>query len=138
MIFWSALFAPRCVLYLYPFYYTHEVQQLLTQGVACCTPNCTVQMHTHCLATFRLWNTACPSCSKAWPKDKPLTPVGEEADSKGDDRKSHIPLNSMDDSEDDNATQEHPSNSPPRPRKGSRLHKQKNNAQDSGMEVDNE
>lgn len=95
-------------------------------------------MHTHCLATFRRskTGTACPSCNKAWPKDKPLTPVGEEAAREGDDRKRRARVDVADDSEEDDATQDHLPNSPPQ--KGGRLHKRKNNAQDNSMEVDDE
>jgi hypothetical protein len=61
--------------------------------------------------------TACPSCSKAWTKDKPLTRVGEEAGREGDgsDKKRRLPPNSADDSEDNDhdATRDHLPNSPP-------------------------
>lgn len=95
-------------------------------------------MHTHCLATFRRSKsgTVCPSCSKAWPKDKPLTPVGEEAAREGDDRKRRTRVDFADDTEEEDATQDHSPNNPPK--KGGHLHRRKGNAQDNDMEIDNE
>ena len=130
------------VCYLYPIFIlsTHEVLQVLTRGVACYAPNCKVRIHAHCLATFRRskTGTACPSCSKAWPKDKLLTPVGEEAAREGDDRKRRVRVDFADDNEEEDATEDHPPNSPPAGRKGGRLHRRKANAQDNSMEVDDE
>jgi len=96
-------------------------------------------MHAHCLATFRRskTGTSCPSCSKAWPKDKPLTPVGEEAAREGDDRKRRVRVDFADDNEEDE-TEDYPPNSPPTGKKGGRLHRRKANSQDNSMEVDDE
>lgn len=96
-------------------------------------------MHAHCLATFRRSKASvvCPSCSKAWPKDKPLIPVGEEAAKEGDDRKRRVQVEDADKSgaEEDEITQDLLPDSPPK--KGGRLHRRKNNQQDDSMEVDN-
>jgi len=104
--------------------------EILTRGVACSAPNCKVRMHAHCLATFRRSkaSTACPSCNKAWPKDKPLIPVGEEAAREGDDRKRRVRIEGTSNSDaEDDATQD--------PLPGRRLHRRKNNPQDDSMEV---
>jgi len=129
----------RSTRYIYSsfIHYIHEVPQILTRGVACSAPNCKVRIHAHCLATFRRSKAIinCPSCDKAWPKEKPLIPVGEEAAREGDDRKRRVRVEGAGngDAEEDDATQDPLPDSPPK--KGKRLHRRKNNPQGDSMEV---
>ncbi|KAF9264808.1 hypothetical protein L218DRAFT_817999, partial [Marasmius fiardii PR-910] len=82
--------SPRTLLELYPYLkgtYPDEIlecticHEVLTKGIACHTPNCTVRMHYHCFKTFARRNGACPQCKADWPRevDGKLIPVGEDA-----------------------------------------------------------
>ncbi|TFK42659.1 Nse1 non-SMC component of SMC5-6 complex-domain-containing protein [Crucibulum laeve] len=77
--------------------------EVVTRGVACYTNNCKTRMHNHCFANFRRRHSACPSCSKEWPREstEKLLPVGEGAAREGEDGKRRVRLKSADPSDDE-------------------------------------
>ncbi|KJA27517.1 hypothetical protein HYPSUDRAFT_130943 [Hypholoma sublateritium FD-334 SS-4] len=90
---------------------------ILTRGIACFTPNCTVRMHLHCFNTFRKRNNGCPSCGNDWPRDvrdKKLVPVGEEAAKEGDDRRRHVRLAEGEGSDEEEEEEPLTQDSPPK------------------------
>jgi len=95
-------------------------------------------MHHHCLVKYRRQRNSCPSCNKAWPqdaKDKQLLPVGENAAKDGQDGKRQTRMRSAEQSEEEDAEGEPPSQESA-PQNGARKGRKKPVRVTDSMELD--
>ncbi|PCH38085.1 hypothetical protein WOLCODRAFT_52070, partial [Wolfiporia cocos MD-104 SS10] len=90
--------SPRTLLELQPYLrstYPDEIlectvcMEMVTQGIACYTPQCKTRLHQYCFTNYRKINQNCPACNCNWSTDlnnSKLKHVGEAAFREGQDQ----------------------------------------------------